>query len=247
MIHIDSRRGSAELEGAIRAYGVKTKIERMEFADFRFLTENGPEGIARVGIERKTVKDMLQSIESGRYSGHQLVGLVDSYDFNYLIVEGKYRADPDTLKLQFPNYSLRKWTNASWGSREWDCRALDGTLNTLRLKAGVHVIHTHEPQDTAHQIFALWSWFGKPWHKHGSHLRFHDKPFREPLGLEPPSFMRRVVKEFDHIGWERSKQVEKLFGNVVEAAKAPVSKWSLLDGITPKRAQELWKKLRGIE
>jgi ERCC4-type nuclease len=80
-------------------YGM-SKIERMQFGDFSWLG-NGPDGAPwSIGVERKTIGDMIQSITSDRFSGHQLPGLLNTYNAVYVLVEGLYRPDQRTGVLE---------------------------------------------------------------------------------------------------------------------------------------------------
>ena len=58
MILIDSRIGSAELAPLISTPNI---LCQLEFADFTF-SGNGPAGQVAVGVERKTIMDLLQSM-----------------------------------------------------------------------------------------------------------------------------------------------------------------------------------------
>ena len=84
MILIDSRTGSGELAPYISSPKL---VCHLDFADFSF-SGNGPEGGVGIGVERKGVMDLLQSMTSGRLVGHQLIGLQKEYDWTYLLVVG---------------------------------------------------------------------------------------------------------------------------------------------------------------
>ncbi len=90
MILVDSRIGSKDL---IKPLGSISKLAVLEFADAMFVGGGEGNKPVFVGIEIKKIKDALSCIMSGRFAGHQLVGLVKEYDVRYLIIEGWYRAD----------------------------------------------------------------------------------------------------------------------------------------------------------
>ena len=237
-VYVDDRIGSKELAPLIAKLGLTTKTRRLEFGDFAFWSPDGlPEDRGGfIGIERKTIRDMVSSIQSGRYSGHQLPGMLELYDVSYLIVEGRYKRDPYNRCLCLPTAN-QSWTNKVWKSELFDFRALDAYLNTIRLKTPVQVIKTENPQQTAMEVYILWHWFtARRWSSHKGHEGFHSSALPIVGNIRPSGF-RQVVKELPYIGWERSKQVEEAFGGSLRRAfNAKPGAWSTIDGVTPERA-----------
>ena len=91
MILIDDRMGSKELLPLFRPYDVTVELSHLEYADIAFFG-NGPTGPELVGIERKTLHDLVNSMRSRRLSGYQLPGLMAAYAWVYIVVEGVWRA-----------------------------------------------------------------------------------------------------------------------------------------------------------
>jgi ERCC4-type nuclease len=217
---------------------------KIQAGDFAFMG-HGPEGACLVGIERKRVRDLISSIESGRLAGSQLPNMLKVYQVNYLIVEGWYRPNHNNLCLELPA-GKGKWRDTIWQDRRMHYLALDAFLNTVRMKSPVQVIKTRTPHETAMEIHILHHWFQKDWEKHKSHLRF---PYENPERVQTtrPNLCRRWAKELDNIGWERSKEAEAVFQTAHGLGNATVEKLELIDGITPRRAQQLWKEIRGLK
>lgn len=262
-LYVDDREDLAVLLSNladITGSGLKVKTKRLEYphpdepgrkvqaGDYCFHSLNGPDGLCTVGIERKRVRDMLGSMESGRYVGSQLPAMLHVYDFSFLIVEGYYRANPESLRIELPagrRGNKTRWKDQVWGTRAMHFAALDSHLTTLRLHTPVHVIKTRTPQETALEIYILWHHFhSKKWSQHKSHLAF---PFRghRPPGNVAPSFLRCLAKEMPGIQWERSKQCEQVFRTVQDMFNAPWEKWAMIDGITERKAREIVAKIRG--
>jgi ERCC4-type nuclease len=243
-INVDDRAGSKELVPALEYLHLPCKVKRLKFGDFCFLSPHGPDGYCTVGIERKTVSEVVGSIQAGasdRMSGTQIPGMLENYDFSILIVEGLANPNPATSQLEIPNRKGR------WIQTGLHYRALDASLTTLEMQTPVKVLRTMNPQDTALRIEVLWRWFdSKKWDQHKSHFKFPQVQ-QKYVELTQASLFRRIAKEIPGIGWERSKLLERYFGNVLEMVNADVSKWGLIDGITTKRAQAIWKMLRGIK
>src|SRR5271169_4444109 len=90
MILLDDRVGSHELLPYFSPYGVQVESTRLDYGDACWVGK-GPDGDCMVGVERKTIGDFISSMRGKRLAGHQLPGLMSSYEFTYLIVEGIYR------------------------------------------------------------------------------------------------------------------------------------------------------------
>lgn len=246
-IYIDDRKGSAELKPCLDAIGtVKTRLCHLQYGDFKFHTTNGPEPgeEIEVGIERKTVSEMVGMISAGkaqRFAGSQLPGMLRRYRFCFLVVEGDFRENDRTQQLEIWNEVRGRWYPG-----RVHYRALRSTLLTLRLQAGVQVIHTLAMRDTAFTLESMFHWFQKPWDQHSSHQKFPLVPGDRVSLVEKASFERRVAKELPHVGWKRARQIEDRFGSVEGMVNASVHDWELIDGVTPEKAVKIWKLWRKI-
>jgi len=240
MITIDGRIGSAELI----KYFSNAMLGSLEYGDLSFVG-NGPEGLVNIGIERKTLKDLLNSMQSGRLAGHQLIGLINCYHVVYLIVEGMWRTGPKSGILE----ELRHggWRPVQLGHRHWMGREIDAFLNTLEVIGHVIVRTTSGPRQTAVLVTNIHKWWQKEWEEHKSHLAMHKSRFRkdEDLSLVKPSLLRRVSAELGGVGWGRSKAIEKYFTSVREMVSASEDQWLAIDGIGKKLAKSIQEELEG--
>ena len=136
MISVDDRIGSIELipilqSAAQTLCSAKHKVippvtsTRLVAGDVCF-DGNGQGGkrIA-VGIERKRLRDMINSIRTGRYAGSQLPTMLDLYDDCYLIIEGYQRCGQDgeleTLLTRAESFSSGlsgKWAPLTIGNNQ---------------------------------------------------------------------------------------------------------------------------------
>jgi ERCC4-type nuclease len=243
MILIDNRPGSVELS-SLFPVGSKVESTRMEYGDFAFVG-NGPEGPTFIGIERKTIRDLIQSMENGRLSGHQLIGLKETYSWVYLIVEGVWRSNPATGILEEKQGVA--WAPYGFGTRRYMGREIMCYLNTLTVKTGVIVHKTFNRSETVQFILALHSWWERRWELHVSHLS-QNKSARGQNGevhLVPPTMLRRVAAELPGVGWGKSKDVEKHFGTVYAMTNAEVKEWMQIPGIGKTIAEKVVKEIRG--
>lgn len=233
-IYLDKRTGSGELYPFFPT-GL-AKLTTLEFGDASF-TGNGPEGAeVKIGIERKTMRDLLNCMVDGRLSGHQLPGLTASYDYVYLVVEGVYQSDPDCIKVR----QGKGYAKTSLGSKH-----VDPYLNTLEVVTGVIVRHTLWPKQTANLIHHLYDWWQKGYDKHRSHVGFNVP--RTKTTVEKPSLVMRVAKELPKIGWDRAVVVDKHFRSVEELVNATAEEWAALPGFGPKMAEAIRDAIEGWE
>lgn len=215
MIYIDDRVGSKELKGHI-AKGIPTKLTRMDFGDVSFLG-NGPNNSPMaVGIERKTITDLLSSMTSGRLSGHQLVGLLQSYGVVYILVEGIFQTDPKSGLIT--RYRNKGWVPIELGTQRFMGRAVNNYLNTLSILCGINVVRTSNLHASGMWISDTYKWWEKDYDKHSAHKSFViTKP---GITMSKPPFIQRVIKEFTGIAWTHSENISKVFPTLIDLALA---------------------------
>lgn len=233
MIIVDDRAGSNRYPALLQAVGLKVTLGRLEYGDFSFMG-HGPGGApVTIGIEHKRLDDLLQSITTGRFAGHQLPGLVQSYDHAYLVVEALCRPCPDSGVLQVR--SGARWVDQSRGGRGWMYRDIEQWVHTVELKGGVFVKRTSTQDETARLVQALYSWWNRGWDDHRSHLAISQAHSinrnRDAALLRKPSLVRRVANELDGVGWERSAAVAAHFPSVFDMVMADPKEWTKIPGI----------------
>jgi ERCC4-type nuclease len=237
MVLIDDRRGSVELAKHIPA---DKEILRLEFADFAW-TGNGPAGPVVIGVERKTIRDLVNCMVDGRFVGHQLPGLLRAYDVVYLVVEGMWRRNPATGMLE------------SKAGKEW--RLLMGSkgarplsfLHTLTHLAGVRTWRTSHQRETGWWVAECHDWWQKPWDRHKSLQHFHVSQGPRVVGGEvlmedAPSLVARIAKEFSGVGWDRARAIGEAFGSLREFMAADEVVLAVIPGIGKKTAHNIVKE-----
>lgn len=224
MLLVDNRIGSAELLAPLKALGLPVELTRLDFGDFA-LTGRGLKGrTLQIGIERKRLGDLVQSLRSGRLAGHQLPGLTGPdaiYDRSWLVVEGTWRPGSRGL-VEVPG-------SGRW-SKRW--QVLPGSMNaaelnkallTLELLGGLHVRTTADEAETARFLAVLYRWWtDKDLDQHTTHLQIRTIP-SGPIAL---SRFREVLCRFPGLGRVASGAVEKHFGNLRRACNAGVQEWA---------------------
>lgn len=230
MILVDSRIGSVDLAKRIPAcLGAPTvELTTLEFGDLAF-AGSGPDGDTLIGLEVKKIGDVIQCIVGGRFVGHQLPGLLATYGFSYLIVEGNYREGPDGV-LEVP------W-GAGWGqiASGFTVEKLNNWLTTVQELAGIRIRQTYKRRDTAALAVSLYHWYQKPWTEHKS-LNVIYNPPAGPRGVQlgphhEPTPVERVASTMPGVKWMRAQAIGKKFSTVKEMVDAPEESWLEIDGI----------------
>lgn len=235
MITVDSRVGSGELH---RLFPSGTaKVGQLEYGDFAWMG-NGPDGPVMLGAERKTIGDLLQSLNTDRFVGHQLPGLTNNYHRVYLVVEGHVRPSPRDNTLEWRVNG--QWEKETHGLRPIMYRDFIGRLHTFQEMANLRVVHTDSPQSTVVHVLALYHWWDKKWCDHQSMCAIYEP--RPPM-LSKPSLMRRFANVIPGIGWERSEAVAAHFGTVDAMVNAEPKEWERIDGIGKGIAKKAWLML----
>lgn len=245
MIHVDPRKGSVDLIPLLTSYGSGRRVEivqqKMEYADFAF-DGHGPYGQCRIGIERKKLRDLINSMRTGRLTGHQLPGLFENYDYVWIIVEGMFRGDPATGILEEPRRG--KWVPVSLGRSQFMFAEVDNFVNSITTQTPCKAKICATPHDTALAVLNLYSWWQKKWTEHKSCKTIYD-PLPATVLMVKPSFVRRVANQIPRIGWEKSGGVDTYFKSVFEMCAGTVEQWQQLPGVGEMLATRIIKLLNG--
>jgi len=237
---IDDRAGSKELEPFVTA---PHQITRLGSADFAIIG-NGPTSAVSVGVERKTVSDLISSMESGRLSGHQLIQLSNDYDYVYILVEGLWRPRSDDGILEV--WSRGKWKPYRKGVQMKMARDISNYLNTLAICCGVIVWRTDNIQQTGRWLSDVYRWWHKPWDKHRAHIKQFNVAPPPTAMLRKPTLLHRLVKELDGIGWDKGKALADHFGSLAELLFATEKQIKEVPGIGKVLAKRVHKELEEL-
>lgn len=232
MITVDDRE-----DDEVKKFFPKTliRVKRMQFADYRIIG-NGESGVPEtIGIERKKIRDMVNSITDERFSGLQLPGLMKSYQRVYLIVEGYWRENGNGY---IEVLAGKKWKVLRYGTRSFYAEEVKGFLETLRIKAGVYVLSTVTPKHTAQTVLGIHRWWtSKTYEEHMSHIGVYNPHTVEMLSTA--SYVKQIASVLPHIGIKKAALVEAKFETVRGMINAKISDWVTVDGIGSKIASDI--------
>lgn len=245
MILVDSRIGSCELLPYIKKRGVECEESLLDFGDVYF-EGNGKDGRNSIGIERKTIQDMLNCIQDNRYLD-QRRGMLATYNQCYLLLEGRWQPNyrDGTLMEGRPRRGNEPfWQPVKFCSKPVMYSTLRRYLYSISA-SGVVVMYTSEMQHTAYDITEMYHYWNKPWSSHTSLLGVHSVAI--PDMRDKPSLCRRWASSIQDVGVKLSLEAERLFkGSPVKLANSAETDWVRIKGIGVKSAQnimdEIWDR-----
>ena len=238
-ITIDNGTGSKELlphfPGGIAELGY------LEYADFAFLGNGENDEVVKVGIERKTITDMLNSMVTGRFSGHQLIGLTKSFNTVYLVIEGLWRVNEKTELLE--QHKRGSWRTIKLGIRTFGSLDIWCYLNTISLKTNIIVVKTSNTFETVRFILALHHWWiHKKFDDHISHLQPQRPKF---VRFHKPCRVHSVVEAIvPGIGFKKALEVGRNVNTVEDLVNRGIKELQEIKGIGKVLAGRIYDGLR---
>lgn len=222
MLLVDSRAGSKDLIKPLTNLGIEVDETTLEYGDVAFAGRGENGSSLLIGIEHKKVADLVQSLNSGRLAGHQLLGMLNFYDRSWLIVEGDWEADSIGRATVFSGKGKRRPLRGAPPAIE-----LEKRLITLETRGGFRVRHCRTRRDSVRFIIALYRfWTDKDLDEHRSHLAIHAPDLDRGLFV-PVSDFRRIVAQIPGIGYETSTVVEREFqGSFRRMMLASEERWA---------------------
>uniref|UniRef100_A0A6M3L331 Putative nuclease n=1 Tax=viral metagenome TaxID=1070528 RepID=A0A6M3L331_9ZZZZ len=217
-------------------------LKHLDYGDIMF-TGNGSEGKMTIGIERKRFRDLIGSINSGRLSGHQLIGLTNSYDIVFLLVEGIFKVGKDGY--------LRRPKGASWivetlGDKPLPATYMYNYLTELSIFTQVTTVFQPSIRLSALWVDGTYAWFQRPWESHHAHEQFHTQPPPRAF-LRKPRTLVRMIKEIDDVGWEKAVAIGRRYANMKDLIFAEPKELMETKGIGKVLAHRILQELRGAE
>ena len=261
-ILIDPREGSGDILHYLNQIPghPPTEHARLEAADVAFSGTLGTQPVT-IGVEVKTLSDVLACITDQRFAGHQLPLLRDNYDIMYLAIEGEWRHNYQTGMLEtrkmlrgaswIPEGAKRtppvmKWLPVSTGKRQWLYHDFSAWLITMELCAGLRVKTVHDRNELVAWLLALYHWIQKE--EHHAHLAMYTPPLLAEDGREPwvkPTLVQKIATQLPGVGFSRGLAVSKKFPSVEAMVAAGEGQWREIEGIGKTLSRRIVELLRG--
>lgn len=228
-MHVDDRVGSKDLLPDLQRFGVPAELWHLPFADFAFVGRGMHESPVVIGVELKETQDLIKSLQSKRFVGHQLRGLLDTYDRAWLLTEGTWTDSPEGVLMELSDFG---WNAATAGNRQpIMTRSLDKQLLSITIRGGINHWHCPTRRDTIRFLSSLYHWWtDKELSEHRSHeALYHPPPDRAQM-VDPSQFCL-TVSTLPGIGWERARAAQEEFGSIRKAINATAREWEHIPGI----------------
>ncbi len=197
---VDDRVGSKDLLPALRRSGVPCDLQRLDFADFAFVGRGLEGADVHIGIELKETRDLISSLRSARFPGHQLPGLQSHYDRAWLLTEGIWKASDDGV--------LQAWVTGGWWTTSIMVSDLETWILSQTIRGGISYWHCSTRKDTIRFLTVLYHWWtSKDLDEHRSHPAIYLPPPDRASVIEPSTFVK-MASCLPSIGWEKAYALE---------------------------------------
>lgn len=229
-----------EFVNLIQRMGVPAQLSDLEYGDFAF-EGNGPVGSWMVGVERKTLHDMLNCIDDSRYN-IQRVGMRQMYGCSILAVEGHWRPhDPSGVLMEGFNGGV-SWGYCRYRSQRTMYAKLQRYLFSVQL-SGVLYVPSRDKWQTAYNVCELFHYFQKRWQDHTSLTEL--QKIAIPQMTYQPSLVRKWANDIEGVGTKLSELAARHFRIPLKLANADESDWLRIPGIGIKTAQDIIRQVWG--
>jgi ERCC4-type nuclease len=208
---------------------VDAQVKKLDFGDFLLAPYTRS---TTVGVERKTVKDLVHTVEDKRFK-RQMSGLRDAYDAGYLLVEGEFcwaKSDGAT-HLLLPGRGLTRWTFA-------------GVMNTIAAaqlpdqegrRLGYQ--HTLSLKESILWLIAFYKMLSKPQEEGQPTIRKVRTRRTDPPGLAP---LAQVV------GPKTARALLNRFNTIAAIVASPDSEVSAVSGVGPATVRAIRREFNGL-
>lgn len=213
----------------LAALGLPVSESTLEFGDIAF-QGRGTKGVSiDVGVEFKQLEELIASLRSGRFVGHQMPGMRAAYDHSWLLIEGDWRVNSDGVVCVVGRHKALKPLKPVKPRMTAD--ELEKQLLTIQFLGGINVRFTRHSSDSLRFLCSLYRWFtDTDMDSHKSHLALY-----QPAALVPVSDFCRIVRGIDGVGQRVALAAEKKWGpSVRRAINARPAEWAALSTLDDK-------------
>jgi len=221
MLLVAKEPSSAELEIPLQRLGIPAEKTHLDFGDFALIGRGIGGKQVMVGVEMKKVKDLIGSLRTQRLQGHQAPGMLATYDYRYLLVEGETRIDKHGLICMRGKFG--RWTPVR---SSMTIMELEERILTLVHNGGFHFVRTtNTRRDSLFWLASLYYWWtDRDMDEHKSHIGIHT-----PSGVVPLTRFRKAVYALPGIGLKTSLAAQKQFRSLRRAiGESEVKDWAEL-------------------
>lgn len=244
-LRVDRRAGSKELEEPLCAVGLCPEMDNLAAGDVE-LVGSGPGGRPlMVGVEYKTVPDVLTCMRDGRFA-EQARRMRGRYEVSWLLIEGEWKIEGSQLEVR---------EKGGFKARgHYTYQEVAAWVLTMAQRGGVLMWRTRDRAESVAWLRSLyWWWTSKEFEEHRAHLDWYRPPYtpENPMEMAEPTMAVKVAAALlsqgptVDVNGERAKAVGAHFGSVRAMLTADEKAWRAVAGIGPKTAKKVAGVLQG--
>lgn len=227
-LFVDDRAGSKDLMKyePVRTIG---ELCRLDSGDAMICGSGPGDASVLIGVEVKSIFDLISSMNTGRLQDTQLPALLSTYDIAWVLIYGNYRPG---ARGQLEIRGGGTWRPFKLGAREVPYGYVEGFLLDLAA-TGVHVRHSYNASEAAQWLGVLHRWWSKPWSMHKG-LRALDRSREVSLmpGMDAGTHQRaRIAAQLPGVGFERAVAAAAHFASVSDMVNADAAEWARVSGV----------------
>jgi hypothetical protein len=243
------------------------ELTRLDSGDVAF-TGNGPSGHILVGVELKSVFDLISSLDSHRLQGQQLPAMIEfGYDVRWLLIYGNYRSNPTNGNLQIRRRGHNgkvQWTDYMLGKRACPFGFIEAFLCSPSFTSlGILSHRVIDIEEAVAWIMVLYRTWQKQWKDHKSMRVLYDNTASESKNRDDnaPSGIAGTLIPTDRnsklmyragvasklargIGYEKAVAAAGHFPSVQAMVNASAAEWELVPRIGRVMARAVADKVR---
>lgn len=246
MIYVDDRQGSGSGPNDItKLLSKKRNVEfektRLEYGDVLF-EGNGPDGRISIGIEIKTIGDLVNSMTTGRLASKQLPDLTKNCDFTFLLIVGQTRENHGLLEECKNNY----WFPVKYVGRTTTYTAFQSFILAIQVGFGCNILYADNLKEAVNTIVNTYRWFNKEWDSHTTLHATHDPPKPKRYATKP-TLVEEMASRIKGIGWKTAREIGRVFPTPEDMVLADVNTWLEIPGVGKTLAEKIVRQLKEQE
>jgi ERCC4-type nuclease len=218
---VDRAVGSHELADPLTARGLPVELTTLPSGDLSFIG-NGADGAPLlIGIELKRLSDWIGSLQTKRFQGHQLLGMVRDFDRRYVIIEGDYTYNARGQMLN--GHRVIKGVSSAL--------ALEKETLNMQTRGGLWIRHTTTRANTLLVIQAIYRYWTDVdrLEDHKSHLALYAPDLDKALLAPPTDFRKALAAILPGVSYVVSAAVEQHCGGSKRSLTERLTRMLLMD------------------
>ena len=218
----------------------------MAFGDAAWIGWGANGDAVSCGIEVKSIEDVIACIQSGRFAGHQLPGLLASYDHIWLLIVSDYRPRQRDGVLEYRKEGRgggQYWAESCGRQRTIFWRDVESWIMTMAICGGIRIHKVPDYREAAIWLKMASNWFAREDHKSHKVIQGTKEMFPDQALLIKPTLARRVAAQLPGVAEVRSAAVAAKFRTLEQMVNASEKDWRSVDGLGPGTARKVYQAI----